>query len=97
MQQEQCRLHNQQHDKSPAAETIDVAPVHARVAIYDSEEAEQGIENADAGEVIRGSEMGDALFAGRVIDTDGDRNERNVRPSGEDQQLEFRLVARGEQ
>lgn len=72
-------------------------PPHHPPAEEDGDEEEEGIEEENAGEVPTGAKMRDALLLGGIIDADGNGVDGYPMPCSEDQKLEFRLIARGDQ
>ena len=68
-----------------------------RQSVEQRQKTQHGVEHTDAGEVGRRTEVAHALLSGRIIDVDGNGDETDPVPGGEDEQLEFSLVARGEQ
>ena len=69
---------------------------HGGIAVQDSGEAEEGVEYADAGEILAGTEKRDTLFLRRIIDVDRNGDDSDVAPCGTHQKLKFRFVARGD-
>ena len=65
-------------------------------AIDDCQETKNCIQNTDAKEVGKGSEMTHSLFLRWVIDIHGHLMNGDVRPSGEHQQFQLGLLARGD-
>ena len=70
---------------------------HGGVAVEDGGEAEEGVEDADAGEVFGGTEVRYALFGRGVIDFNGKGYNGDVAPGGAYQQFQFCLITGGDE
>ena len=70
---------------------------HGGITVQDGGEAEEGVEDADAGEVLARTEKGDSFLLRRVIDFDGDGDNGNVAPGGAYEHFQLGFVARGDQ
>ena len=87
---------DEQHHNGEVQETEDRSPVHIQIAEEQCPDAQESVEDRDACEVTCRYEMAYPFAFRRVIDTDGNGYQRNVMPSGKDQQFEFRFVPTGE-
>ena len=69
---------------------------HGGIAVQDGGEAEESVEDADAGEVFARAEKGYSFLLWRVIDVDGDGNDVDVAPRRSYQQFQLSFVSRGD-